>query len=145
MLHIYKYLAQQLSRTADSTGMWKTGQGPSHGDKTHLRSYKVIYRSWSGRSWDESTKDLLTEYFNNSRNKTTELQTNQPGAKGPLPISVMHHTSPVFASIKASFGKLLSIYLASNWFTVELAQWDYSFLTEMRHLIFQASGNNSTN
>jgi len=57
---------------------------------------------------------LLTEYFNNSRNKTTELQTNQPGAKGPLPISVMHHTSPVFASIKASFGKLLSIYLASN-------------------------------
>lgn len=39
-----------------------------------------IKASQSGKSWDKSTKDLLIEYFNNSRNKTTELKMNQPGA-----------------------------------------------------------------
>lgn len=44
-LYTYKYLAQQISRTTDSSGMWNMGQGPFHGITTHLRSYKVIYKS----------------------------------------------------------------------------------------------------
>lgn len=47
VVHIYKYSAQEVSRIADSTGVWKMGQGPSHEDTTHPRSYKDIYRDWS--------------------------------------------------------------------------------------------------